>query len=171
MFEIITLPVLCIGITFVLAIIALRIKDWWFEPSPELVTLALQKSLHRLQTPDFAAVERHFGHPLPECLLALHADKQELMRSDFFVARTEDDADNECWEIAYYQPVDERSVRNPSPGREGYFAFAIDGIGNDYLIDPKEDDPAVLFRDDVTGEVTGVCDRFTEFMKWPRFRS
>ena len=171
MFEILVVPVIYIGITVVLAMIALRLKDWWFEPSPELVTLALQQLLHRLQTPDFAAVEQHFGHPLPECLLALHADKQELMRSDFFVAPAEDDADNECWEIAYYQPVDEQSVRNTSPGMEEYFAFAIDGIANDYLNDPKEDDPAVLFRDDVTGEVTRVGDRFTEFMKWPRFRN
>ncbi len=170
MFDIVAVPVVCIGATVVLALIAVRLKDWWFEPSPELVTLDLQQRLHRLQTPDFDAAERRFCHPLPECLLALHANQQELMRSDFFVAPTEDDAENECWEIAYYQPVDEESVRTKSPGMEEYFAFAIDPIGNDYLIDPKEDDPSVLFRDDVTGEVTPVCDRFTEFMKWPRFR-
>ena len=39
---------------------------------------------------------------------------------------------------------------------------------NGYLIDPKEEDPAVLFHDHETGELSRVCDRFTEFMRWPR---
>ena len=170
MFEIITIPIVYIVPAVVLAMFALRLNDWWFEPSRDEIEEASRLFLQRLQSPDFAAVERHFGHPLPECLLALHADKQELMRSDFFVAKTETDAENECWEIAYYQPADEHSVRDASPDMEEYFAFAGDGCGNDYLIDPKQSDPAVLFCDHETGELTRVCNRFTEFMKWPRSR-
>ena len=168
MSEIIAIPFACIGITVILAVAVLRLKDLWFEPSHEQVDEASRLFRKRLQSPDFATVERHFGHPLPECLLQLHSDKQELLQSDFFVASTKDTVENECWEIAYYQPLDGQSIRESWHRMGDYFAFASDGFGNDYLIDPKENDPAVLFYEHERGELTRVCDRFTEFMKWPR---
>lgn len=168
MIEIIVIPIVCIGITAVSAFVLLLLKDRWFEPSREQIDEASRLFLKRLKSPDFAAVERHFGHALPECLIALHADQQELLRSDFFVAPTQADAENECWEIACYQPVDEQSIVDCWPGNEEYLAFADDGCGNEYLINPKETDPAVFFRDHETNELIQVCDRLTEFMKWPR---
>ncbi len=125
----------------------------------------------RLQHPDFAAVERHFGHPLPACVQTLYANQQELMRGDFLVAASIDAAPETRWYIGFYMPADEESLRDAWPGLEKYFAFADDGSGDRYLIDPKEEDPPVLFHDHETGEISHVCDQFTEFMKWPRFKS
>ena len=168
MSEILTVAIVLISANVILAVVILALKDWWLEPSRVQIEEASRVLLQRLRSPDFVAVERHFGHPLPKCLLALHADRQELMRSDFSLAPTEVDAEEECWEIGCYQPLDEQSILDGWPGNEKYLVFAGDGYGNDYLIDPKEEDPAVFFFDHETSELIHVCDRFTEFMKWPR---
>lgn len=129
-----------------------------------------QQFTERLRHPDFLAVEKHFGRRLPSCVQALYANSNELLRGDFEVASAVDTAPEARWYIAFYQPADEQSVRDSWPGLEKYFAFADDGCGNGYLIDPKEDDPAVLFHDHATGELALVCDHFTDFMKWPRLK-
>jgi hypothetical protein len=46
-----------------------------------------------------------------------------------------------------------------------------EGCGNEYLIDPREDNPPVLFHDHETGELSRLCDRFSEFKDWPRLRA
>ena len=39
--------------------------------------------MHRLLHPDFAAIERHFGHPVPAGLRYLYSDEHEITRTDF----------------------------------------------------------------------------------------
>lgn len=92
------------------------------------------------------------------------------MRSNFEIMKSIDAPEGERWYIANYEPADEASVEYSWPGIEKYFAFADDGSGNGYIIDPKETDPPVLFHDHETGEIVRVCDHFTDFMRWPRFK-
>lgn len=103
---------------------------------------------------------------------ALYDNREELLRTNFGVAPLPDAAPEHRWSIAFYCPADHESTSEETwPGLERYFAFADDGFGNGYLIDPRHADPAVLFHEHDTGELSRVCDRFTEFMTWPRFEA
>lgn len=152
-----------------LPLVLLLARDWLTRPSRKHMEAYSREFIQRLQRPDFPVVARHFGQPLPECVQALYADKQELLRSNFEVAASKTVPVEERWFVSDYQPADGRSIQDAWPGMERYFAFADDGTGNGYLIDPKDKDPAVLFHDHETGELSRVCNHFTEFMKWPRW--
>ncbi len=143
-------------------------RDWLARPSRKKLEEYARQFNQRLQTPDFAALERNFGCPVPQPVRALYENKQEVMRQDFEVAATPEAPAVERWSVAFYQPADQENVRDAWPGLEKYFAFADDGCGNGYLIDPREADPPVLFHDHETGEMSRVSDHFTEFMSWPR---
>lgn len=160
-----------IGIFLGVPVALLLARDWLTRPSKRKLEEYSRQFTQRLQHADFSAVEKHFGRPLPTCVQALYANTDELLRGDFEVAATPDDAPEGRWYIAFYQPADERAVRDAWPGMEKYFAFADDGCGNGYLIDPKEDDPPVLFHEHETGEMSRVCDHFTDFMRWPRLKT
>jgi hypothetical protein len=142
--------------------------DWFKRPSKKKIEEHSRQFTERLQHPDFPAVEKHFGRALPKCVQALYADPEELLRGDLEVAPVPDAAPDHRWYVAFYQPADGQSARDTWPGLEKYFAFADDGSGNGYLIDPRNEDPPVLFHDHETGELSRVCERFTEFMRWPR---
>ncbi len=161
-----------IGILSVAASVALLlIRDWFTSPSKQKLEEYSRRFIERLRHPDFVAVEEHFGHPLPSCIQSLYVDEEELLRGDFDVAAESDAASENRWYVAYYQPADAETVRESWPGLEKYFAFANDGCGNEYLIEPGDDDLPVLFHDHETGELSRVCDHFSEFMQWPRLEA
>ena len=149
-----------------LAILFLR--DRLSRPSRKAIQDYSRKFEERLANPDFPSLERHFGHPLPAALRALYLDPVERMRDQFEVAPSANAPRGERWPIAFYQPADAESLRDMWPGTEERFAFADDGCGNGYLVDPRQGDPPVFFHDHETGELEPVCDRLSEFMKWPR---
>jgi hypothetical protein len=157
-----------IGVFICLPVFLLLAWKWLTRPSKRKLEEYSREFMHRLQNPDFAAVEKHFGHPLPDCLRALYHNTQELMRDNFEVAASADAPAEKRWFIAFYEPADAQAVQDTWPGLEKYFVFADDGSGNGYVIDPKETDPAVLFHDHETGEISPVCKHFSDFMKWPR---
>ena len=160
--------VVLLGVYIVLPVALLLARDWLTRPSKKKIEAYSQQFIRRLQHPDFTTVANHFGGPLPACVRALYANREELMRNNFVVVAWAVVPEEERWFVSDYQPADGPSVQDAWPGLEKYFAFADDGTGNGYLIDPKEEDPAVLFHDHETGELLRVCDHFTEFMKWPR---
>jgi hypothetical protein len=161
--------VIVMGGLFVgLPVALLFARDWLARPSRKKLEEYSRQFTQRLQAPDFPALEKHFGCALPQAVRALYADKQEVMRQDFMVAATAVAPEDGRWYVAFYQPADEQNVQDAWPGLEKYFAFADDGSGNGYLIDPKEADPPVLFHDHETGEMSPVSRHFTEFMRWPR---
>lgn len=168
MYDVI-LTIAVIALTYIAFPVSMLLaRDWLERPSKQQLDEHARRFQHRLHHPDFAAVRAHFGRPLPACVASLYDDSQELNRTDFDVAPLEDAAEEDRWYIAYYQPADGESVSFAWPDVKKYFAFADDGFGNGYLIDPIESDPEVLFHDHETGELLRVCDRFTEFMNWPR---
>jgi hypothetical protein len=163
-----TTVIVIVAIFLGLPIALLIGRDWLTRPSRKKIEEYSRQFVQRLRSPDFPAVEKHFGRPLPQCVRTLYSDKEELLRNNFAVAASSGVPDGERWYVSDYQPADGASVRDSWPGLEKYFAFADDGSGNGYLIDPTQDDPPVLFHDHETGEISRVCDRFTEFMRWPR---
>ena len=152
-----------------LPVVILLVRDRTGRRSKESIEDYSKRFEVRLVNPDFTAVERHFGRPLPDSVRTLYANRNELAMGDFEVAATVEAPEDARWYIAFYEPADFETVANAWPGTEQYFAFANDGSGNGYLVDPGEEDPPVLYHDHETGEMSSVCDRFSVFMKWPRF--
>ena len=122
----------------------------------------------RLHRPDFRALETHYGATVPLALRELYSSKAELARVGFEVASRIDADDEDRWFIANYQPADAEALKPFWRGTERYFAFASDGAGNEYLIDPRLPDPPVQFHDHETGDLDPVCGSLTEFLTWPR---
>ena len=161
--------ILGIGATFIaLPLAILFLRDRLSRPSRNKLNEYARRFEERLANPDLAALEQHFGHPLPAALRALYLDPQERMRGNFEVAPSTSAPRSQRWPIAFYQPADAETLRDGWAGTEQHFAFADDGCGDGYLVDPRLDDPPVLFHDHETGELEPVCDHLSEFMKWPR---
>lgn len=162
------LALLLIGILIGLPLILLLIRDRLSQYSNKVIVDNSNPFDQRLLNPDIAALEQHYGHALPTALVALYQNDQEVIRGGFYVARSVDTSEENRWYVAFYMPADLRSVKDAWPGTERYFAFADDGCGNGYLVDPRLDDPAVFLHDHETGEFHPVANRFSEFMIWPR---
>jgi hypothetical protein len=127
-----------------------------------------RRFLARLANPDLALLERHFSHALPETLTRLYGNKEELANCEFEVVPPDGGTQAEPWHVAFYEPADAESLRHTfhDPGK--YFAFANDGFGNVYMVDPREADPPVLFHDHEAGTTEPVAPSISEFMNWPR---
>ena len=122
----------------------------------------------RLLNPEFAALEAHFGCTMPNELKELYASKEEIQRGNFDVVTKGRDGSKETWTVAFYEPADLESLRDTWPDCKELFAFANDGCGNDYLIDPRKPRSEVLFHDHETGEFSKVTSSLAEFIAAPR---
>lgn len=138
------------------------------KPKPQQTKMHLHQFKERMLNPDFKSFEDHFGHAVPPALYDLYRNKEMLLRNNFHVAPTTETPDCLSHHIAFYEPCDKDTINTTWPGLEHYFRFADDGCGNCYLIDPKQDNPAVLFFAHETGELSEICRSLAEFLLWPR---
>lgn len=168
---VVVLLVSYVGIPVAIFFFVRHIRKSFRRPSQHEVEENSRQFLEQLQKPNFAALEQHFGHSFSTALKSLYANQKELLRGEFQVAESIDAEDDERWYIAFYLPANEETLKSMWPGLEKYFAFADDGCGDEFLVDPTLDDPPVLFHDHETGEIEKVCDQFSEFMAWPRRES
>jgi len=122
----------------------------------------------RLKKPDFEALEKHFGRSFPQGIKALYGNPQEILRENFEVVASQGSGQEKTWSIAFYEPADLEHIREAWPDTKEVFEFANDGCGNGYTIDPKLDNPPVMFFDHETGEWETVASSFSEFMAMTR---
>lgn len=127
-----------------------------------------KRFVERQLNPDFTALEAHFGCAMPKELRELYANKEEIQRGDFTVLKKNTDGSEQSSDVAFYSPADLESLRDAWPDCKELFAFANDGCGNDYLIDPRKSASEVLFHDHETGEFTKVASTLVEFLSAPR---
>ncbi len=113
--------------------------------------------LERLQTPDFSAIEDHFGVAMPSALKEFYAG--DLVTGDCDLEINGDD-----WSIAFFEPLDKDSLRESWPGCGQFVSVANDGCGNEYVFDPRTEAKAVLFYDHETGEFDAVTPSLDEFL-------
>lgn len=73
------------------------------------------------------------------------------------------------WFVAWIEPLDDEHLsQRPWPGTEGFYAFANDGSGDQYLISPNESDPEVIYYEHDTGNKQRMRVRLSEFVSAPR---
>jgi len=152
----------------ILAILLLKDRIFHRHPNKEERTAASKRFEERLLTPKIDELEGHFGHALPQDIKLFYSSREEILIENIEVVGADDKGNEKIWYIAYYQPVDIDNVRTAWPDTKEVFEFANDGCGNGYTVDPKVDDPPVMFYDHETGEWEKVADSFSKFMAMPR---
>lgn len=159
--------VVILGIFIALPMLILWLRDKLFYPklSPEEIELHKRKFEERLRSPNLDALQAHFSHALPAALRELYGNLDLLMQSDIEVLPPDG---SEPVYICFFNPADAANLHSPWPGCEKYFAFADDGAGNELLVDPRLNDPPVLWHDHETGEIKAVAPSMSEFMRWKR---
>ena len=116
-----------------------------------------KRFLERLQAPDFLAIEGHFGVTMPLALKDFYASDLVTEDCDFEI-------NGDDWSIAFFEPLDQDSLRESWPGCEQFVSVANDGCGNEYVFDPKTEAKAVRFHDHETGELDDVTPSLDEFL-------
>jgi hypothetical protein len=164
-------PVVYILATVVLAFAFLLLRDLIFNrpPSKEKIAAFARRFEERLLKPDFDGLENYFGHALPKYLRTLYQNRDEILKRDFEVLGNDTGEEKNVWFISYYQPADLENVRDAWPNAKEVFEFANDGSGNGYTVDPRLDDPPVMFFDNESGgRERRVANSFSEFMAMMR---
>ena len=137
-----------------------------YAPAPE----ATERFRERLRTPDFDLFRRRFGCEPPQALKALLADASLLTDTGggFEVVLPGREGDSR-WFVAWVEPMDAEHLSGVVwPGTEGHYAFANDGAGDTYLIDPRESDPTVLYYEHETAKTRPVGATLSRFIAAPR---
>ena len=160
-----------IGIVYFLAVFALAVallflNDWIFHRRPNKKEMAAfsKHFEERLLKPDIQALEQHFEHALPQALKTFYSSQEEILRENIEVIGTNSSGEKTVWNIAFFQPADLENVREAWPDTKQVFEFANDGFGNGYTIDPKLENPPVMFYDHETREWEKVADNFEDFL-------
>jgi hypothetical protein len=168
----ILVPIVCILTTVVIAFAFLLCRDLIFklifQPSKEKIAAFAKHFEERLLKPDFAGLEKHFGHALPQQLKSLYQNQVEILKKDFEVVGNDTGTGKHVWYISFYQPADLENLRDAWPAAKEVFEFANDGWGNGYTVDPRLDDPPVMFYDHEDGGWSRVANGFSEFMAMQR---
>ena len=118
-----------------------------------------------LDAPEFGALEAHFQHPLPACFRELYSN-QNLIRQTDILVEVPNPAENEqeCY-IAFFEPATVAHASSSGSNAEGLFSFANNGAGDQFLIDPRQTDPEVIYYLHETGKRTDIGVTLSKFLK------
>jgi len=158
----------CFLVMLVLAGGLLFLNDRLFRRSKPKKEAAARVYENRLLNPDIAGLEKHFGHALPAGLKDLFKNQAEVLRENFTVSRIGMDGKGQSWDIAFYEPLDLEHVNEAWPDMKEVIEFANDGCGNGFTVDPRLDDPPVMFYDHETAEWEQVAKNLAEFLAMKR---
>lgn len=125
----------------------------------------------RQRNPDFEAFRRHLSCEPPQSLKSLFAEP-EFFANDkdmFEIEVPSSSGQSKRWFIAWIEALDEEHLKSGNwPGTEGFYAFANNGAGDQYLIDPKRVDPEVFYYEHETGKKKPVGVSLSQFVSAKR---
>jgi len=123
---------------------------------------------HRMNNPEFEALEKYFAHSLPPSLRELYVDS-DLINSENISIKVPNllEKEPECF-IAFFEPATSEACESHWPGCEGLFAFANNGLGDQYLVDPRQPDPEVVYYLHETGKKKSLGVTLSQFLSAPR---
>lgn len=122
----------------------------------------------RLRAPDFLALERSIGVPLPPAVTLLYGDHPLVLGDGWRIAVANEGQGSPDSYLACFQPADLRSLRALGGGDARWLAFANDGTGDEYLVDLRQSDPDVIYLRHETGERFPLGVTLAQFIGLPR---
>jgi hypothetical protein len=146
---------------------------WWqFHEGSSGKNKAAEELFRKRQlNPDFEAFRQHFGCEPPQALKSLFAEP-ELFTNDkdiFEIAVPSETGQEKRWFVAWIDAIDKEHLKSRNwPGTEGFYAFANNGAGDQYLIDPKQEDPEVFYYEHETGKKKSVGVTLSQFVSAKR---
>ena len=158
---------LVIGILILVGVPALWLI---FTSGYEATPAAAERFRARQRSPDFDLFRRHFGCEAPQALRTLFADRSLFTDTNEGFEVVLPGAGGETrWFIAWVEPMDAEHLNGVVwPGTKGYYAFANDGMGDRYLIDPRQSDPEVVYYEHETAKTRPVGATLSRFIAAPR---
>lgn len=125
----------------------------------------------RRRSPNLAAIEKHLGQSLPSALHALYRDQALVLSNDVLIGVPNPvENEDECY-VAWFEPGDlENFTSHPWPGCEGLFRIANNGAGDQFLVDPRQPDPEVLYYLHESAQLNGIGVSLSAFLAAPRRR-
>lgn len=122
----------------------------------------------RLRSPDLPSIEKHLGKKVSRMLHALYGDAA-LMQSENILIGVPNPIEEapECF-VAWFEPGDAQTLLSAWPGCEGLFPIASNGFGDQYLVDPCQDDPPVIYFLHETGAKGSIGVTLSQFLAFPR---
>ena len=122
----------------------------------------------RRRRPALAALAARLGHRLPASYEALYAD-QDLVRGDDWVIEVPNRAtgDEDCY-LTWFEPADLETLSSVPSSCEGLLPFADNGLGDLYLIDPRQPDPDVIYFSHENDATFAIGTRLADFLAAPR---
>ena len=146
----------------------------WFQARSERKrkaagALAAAEFERRQSSPNLGEVEKHLGHALPRSLHALYQDKALALSSDVLIGVPNPaTGEDECY-VAWFEPGDlDNFTSNPWPGCEGLFCIGNNGAGDQFLVDPREEDPEVIYYLHESARKRAIGTRLSAFISAPR---
>ena len=124
-----------------------------------------ERYMKRLLTPDINEFMGHFGCPPPAPLRRLYENPDNILDGGFEMRIA---SFRNPFEIAEFLCMDRETISIELPGAEPHFAFATDGCGNFYTVDPRETDPTVYFHDHEMGQPESLKLSLSQFLATKR---
>lgn len=123
----------------------------------------------RQSAPNLVEVEKHLGHALPASLHALYQDRELALTSGILIGVPNPATDeDECY-VAWFEPGDLKNfTANPWPGCEGLFRIGNNGAGDQFLVDPREADPEVIYYLHESARKRSLGTTLSAFINAPR---
>jgi hypothetical protein len=152
--------------------VAIRLLDRWDMKRREknsmlnpAVNVTWQK---RMENPDFAGLEKHFGCTLPASFRSMYQD-QELINSTDLLIGVPNPLEN-CNEsyIHRFKPADIETASRVWRGCEGLFPIANNGAGDEFMVDLRRSDPDVVYYLHETKERKALGVTLSAFLTAPR---
>lgn len=167
------------AVLFLLAIVLPAAGVLWIvdrlrrrKVTPEQAARREAELMNALLSPDWEALARAFGRPMPDSLRALYGDRVAVTASDFLVIDPAATTQPHEWEIGDFAELTaDPDVRDWVGAPKGSLCFAATRTGDPYFVilgdDPTTDGPVYLYYHD-GGDRTLVAERLSDFLRWPR---
>jgi hypothetical protein len=130
------------------------------ELAHEQARVAYEESL---LSPDFGDIASVFGSPISFSLKALYEDETELRKS--YVTKVLPGRSEDLWLfISCYNPLNKSQIKGQWLQDGIHFAFAGDGSGSEYVVDPTDDHAEIKFLEHEAGELKSTGVLMSEYL-------
>jgi hypothetical protein len=129
---------------------------------------ANERHMRSLRQPDYAAFAAHYGCQPPPPLRQLYESPESNLAGGFEVKLA---SFPNPFLIAGFIGMDQENLSLELPGTEKFFAFADDGCGNLYIVNPRKTDPVVYFHDHEMNEPESLEVSLSQFLAAKRTKA